>query len=516
MKWISILFLAILPSILLSGQNVDTYSKTFSYLGQASNTLNQIETSLYVDGRIILVVTAVNDSLGQFLNVVEVDSLGNALNITKISHSCRILYTLPDNSVIHDCDGNFVVVSNAVYLQENPSDGYLVKLNSNLDTLWTKTYDLPPQLAGCPSDTFVKNNFNAIKQCANGDYIIVGSYRLNCQSSSFSDRTYLLRVDKNGGVKWWKTYPNVSGAYDIELSDDDGFFVAAVFYSNSLSLVKLDSLGNILWQIPFNTQTHPSGPFEIESLDDSMMIVASGLWIDLIDYRSSFVLSKINYSSQQILFEKVFQLYYTYECYSVHQDVSLAITENQDIIIGGNAYVINPENTAGGFKGFIFKLDSDGDSIWTKYYSYGDFEDNGQFNDIQLMEDGGFLATGFSEPWGVSINASAWIVRTDSNGYAPGAYPTGIYKPEPIVSYLRIYPNPSKDVSWVDLDILPDNTSSGILSIFDMAGNLMKTEEYFPDTQGHKINTNELKPGLYLVSILLEDGRSYQTKLIVY
>jgi hypothetical protein len=515
MKRIAILYLMLLSALGVDGQAVFPYSNTFYYLGQPSNTLNQIESSLYVDGRIILVVTAVDTSLGQYLNIVEVDSSGNAISITTIPHTCRILYTLPNNSIIQDSDGNFVVASNAVFLEENPSDGYLIKLNSDLDTMWTKTYDLPPQLAGCPSDTFVSNYFYAIKQCANYDFIIAGSYSLNCHYGSIYDRTCLLRVNTDGNILWWKTYPDITGVYDIEISSDSGFFICGGDNIGPPFVAKLDSLGSILWEVPCNTQIYPSAPLEVEFLNDSIILVASALWVDLIHYNRNFVLSKININSQQKVFERVYHLYPSYDCYTIHQSVSLAITESKDIIVGGNALVVKPDSTDVSYKGFILKLDSDGDSIWTKYYNYGNFEDNCQFNDILIMDDGGFFAAGFHDPWGGSKNTGAWIVRTDSNGYAPGAYPTGIYKPDPTISQLKVFPNPTTDVSWLELDDIPTQARTGIIRLYDMKGNLTQTIKLIPGVSLYKIDLQTFKPGLYLVSILLEDGSAYQAKLVV-
>jgi hypothetical protein len=174
----------------------------------------------------------------------------------------------------------------------------------------------------------------------------------------------------------------------------------------------------------------------------------------------------------------------------------------------------------------LFKLDNNGDSVWVRYYQYGDFHDQCQFNDVLVMDDGGFLAVGFHFPW--TVNAGAWLVRTDSNGYAPGAYPTGIFKPEPMVSELKLYPNPSSGISWLELDAhsLPHSSrlrsaslnsggQASTLKLFNINGKLVQSTPLPPGTQVQEINTQNLPSGLYLVNLVFEDGKVFSGKLVV-
>lgn len=94
-------------------------------------------------------------------------------------------------SVQQTSDGGFIISGETYSFGAGATDVYLIRTNSNGDTLWTKTY------GGADGDYGY-----SVQQTGEGGFIIVG-YR--CSTISTVD-VYLLRTDSNGDTLWTRTY----------------------------------------------------------------------------------------------------------------------------------------------------------------------------------------------------------------------------------------------------------------------------------------------------------------------
>jgi hypothetical protein len=494
------------------GQTDTTFNQTFYYLGTPATTAHSTENILSIEGRKYLFMVNANSS-SQFQSVIEIDDNGQEINSLSIHRDGRLLIAFPANAAISNIEGDILFVYGDKTNGPNPFDGYLTKLTPDLDTLWTKTYDLPPTLAGCPADTFVGNYFTAIRQTPDGGYIIAGNYRLNCQPGTISDRACLLKVDTAGEVEWWQVYPGNNMIFDIEPTEDSGYvFLNA--NNNGLEVVITNQYGVVtggggLDNTYGHTQAH-----DLELINDSILAIAGHYVYDNTTFlgRQGLDFFLFNINTQSIISSHYYKPFSSIRSATIHQNLKLQPL-NDGFIIAATGFVVSPDSSQTRYKGVLFKLNNNGDSVWVKYYQYGDFGHECQFNDVLVMEDGGFLAVGYHFPG--TVNAGAWLVRTDSNGYAPGAYPTGIFKPEPMVSELKLYPNPTSGISWLELDVKHLPHSSSTLKLFNMAGVLVQTITLPPGTQVQEINTQNLPSGLYLVNLVFEDGKVFSGKLVV-
>jgi hypothetical protein len=254
---------------------------------------------------------------------------------------------------------------------------------------------------------------------------------------------------------------------------------------------------------------------DLKFLDDSIVIVAGQYIFDESigsNYPNALDLFKVNIYKQQVVWEQQYRIYQNFKSVELHQSFSLNIMNDKDIVICGTARVYNSDSATGGYKGFIFKLTNDGDSLWSHYYGYGGFRDDCQFNDVLLTDDGGFLAAGWHFPWDGSYNAGAWLVKTDSLGYAPGSYPTGIEKPPALVSSFNIYPNPATGHTWIALD---DTGQAASLNLLDLSGRIVSSHSIPRHSKEYQLDTTKLKSGIYLVSLIYESGQVVTTKLMV-
>ncbi len=135
-------------------------------------------------------------------------------------------------SVQQTIDGGYIVAGVYNYGSFN-SDVYLIKTDTNGDTLWTKTY------GGVTND-----EGNLVRQTSDSGYIIIGSTVVGSGHD-----VYLIKTDVNGDTVWTKTYGGTSdeaGSSVAQTIDGGYILVGGKFIGtvNSLYLIKTDSLGN--------------------------------------------------------------------------------------------------------------------------------------------------------------------------------------------------------------------------------------------------------------------------------
>ncbi len=236
-----------------------------------------------------------------------------------------------------------------------------------------------------------------VRQTSDGGYIITGS------TSSFGagkDDLWLLKVDSLGDVLWTRTY---GGKEDddgevVHQTPDDGYIVIGTTYSFGLEyftpwVLKTDSLGDTIW-----TRTYDG--------DGSM-----GIWIEPTKEGAYIItgrkdhdlwLLKIN-SLGEIIWER------TYDCEDCHW--SSCVKQTSD---GG--YIIIGEGGEGDLG--LVKTDSLGDILWTSSYG-GEGADRGIY--VEELDNGDYLVAGATEIEGFDF--CLWLVWAYATGYIYWDYP---------------------------------------------------------------------------------------------
>ncbi len=135
-------------------------------------------------------------------------------------------------------DGGYIVVGSYMYSNFS-KDVYLIKTNSNGDSLWTKKF------GGSRTDVG-----QSVKQTSDGGYIIAG------ETTSFKDTIgwdiYLIKTDVNGDTLWTKDLFDTasSNAYSIEIKSDGGYIIIGDNSGNpngAVYIVRTNSAGDTLW-----------------------------------------------------------------------------------------------------------------------------------------------------------------------------------------------------------------------------------------------------------------------------
>ncbi len=140
-------------------------------------------------------------------------------------------------------DGGYALFGQTYSYGEGEGDFYLIRLDSEGDTLWTKTYGGPQLESG-----------ESIALASDGGFFLAG------YTESFGagkKDVYVVRTDADGDTIWTRTYGGVEDdfGYAVVATNDGGFVVVGGSFNNPNSIdvdgdfmmQKADADGNHVW-----------------------------------------------------------------------------------------------------------------------------------------------------------------------------------------------------------------------------------------------------------------------------
>lgn len=293
-------------------------------------------------------------------------------------------------------DGGYIILALHWYPSGGNNDFWVIKLNSNSDIEWQKSYGLKD------GDREFEDNPFGIDQTIDGGYIIVGN--------SNRSKTWIVKLDAIGNIEWQKSgaYFSPGGLYDssIRQTRDGGYAltdnIGQTFGHFDFGLMKLNPDGSFAWRGVYgNSESQLLGSLQIT--DDGGFII-SGHTMDSGD-DPNFSIVRID-SLGSIVWQKQYASdnLKTYDTLPIIRN-----TPDGGFIVGGNIH-------AYGDSVWIIKLDSNGNIEWQKIYydiTYGCWEE--YIQDIKYTSDGNYIFTGRIGDY-FGRKTKIWIVKIDSEG----------------------------------------------------------------------------------------------------
>jgi len=271
-------------------------------------------------------------------------------------------------SVQQTLDGGYVVVGNTYSFGSGSGDIFLLKINANGDTLWSRTYG------------GVNNDYgHSVLETVDGAYIVAGT---TLSFGAGLEDFYLMKVDTLGNPIWTKTYggPGHDHGYCVQQTHDGGYVLVGMttsFGDFDVFLVKTDSAGDTLWTRTYGGSSYDAG-FSVQQTSDSGYVISG--------YTSSFGagMDDVYIIKTYVNGDTMWTRYYG----GLAVDWGYEIQETFDggFVVAGWTDSFGPSNDV-----YVIKTDMNGDTTWTAVY--GGLADNAGFS-AQQTTDGGYIIVG--------------------------------------------------------------------------------------------------------------------------
>ncbi len=443
-------------------------------------------------------------------------------------------------------DGGYILVGDTYSYGAGDKDIYLIKVKSNGDTLWTKTYggigeedgfsvqqttDSGYIILGTTSSYGVGGfNFWLVKTKPNGDtlwtktfggsewdwgysvqqtsdkgYILTG-YTESYGPAPYISNLWLIKTDSLGNTDWSKVYGGNSTDYGclVRETSDGGYIIIGDTYSfgagsRDIYLLKTNSIGDTLWTKTFGGSNSDGGKSVQQTYDDGYILTGytesygagdKDFWLIKTDSNGSMEWDKTFGGSNEERGESVCQT----------NDSGYIITGNTESYGNGNSDV------------YIVRTDINGDTLWTSTYGW-DNQDWGRC--IEQTDDGGYIIVGDTYTSLSTGEYDIYVIKLDSE--------TGVKSKNTKYTNtvnIKNYPNPFVSNTNIFLSIDKDYIIN--LSIYDIRGQKVKniinkhlsSGNYNFIWNGRNSSGNLMKPGVYFYKAIIGNG-SFSGKIIL-
>ncbi len=280
-------------------------------------------------------------------------------------------------------DGGYIIVGYTESFGAGNNDVCLIKVASDGDIEWIKTY-------GGKYD----DEGYSVKQTEDGGYIIVGQTRSfgagKLGGYLITTDVYLIKTDANGNIEWTKTYGGSKSdmGFSVEQTADGGYIIAGRTESfgvvgGAAYLIKTDANGNLIWD---KVYTDFVKAYSVKQTKDEGYIITGLRWGGNI-----YLLKTDPYGNAEWT-----------KTYGTGCGKSLELAKDGGYIIAGFT------ESLGVSRIYLLKTDADGNVKWEKTY------DRGIGHSVKQTKDGGYIIAG--ESYSSDRGKQVILIKTDANG----------------------------------------------------------------------------------------------------
>ena len=367
-------------------------------------------------------------------------------------------------------DGGYIMFGTTEsYGTNGTKDAWLIKLDSNFDTLWTKTYDL----GVITGDSSYDDNGISFTSIHNDKFILaINTCTAECNSADPRVYASYLVVDSLGNlIKHFSIKKGRKNKFQqINPTSDGGAIItgATSIIDSAVSWVPL--IGNMR---------------------------SEDIWVLKLDANADTVWSRIIGK------------------YAVY-DGGFSVFQRSDETYILSAYSQIGDTPQMDFDNYwLMKLNSSGDTLWVR--KYGGPENDDMYSVIS-SSDGGIIAVGWrdanSVQWEGDVPgpADVWVIKTDDEGLITSVEQSPIYFKDFILD--QNYPNPFNPSTTIRFSI--PHREHVTLKVFDVLGREAATlvdEELNPGEHSLVFDAKGLPSGVYFYR--LQAGNFVEQKKMV-
>jgi hypothetical protein len=344
----------------------------------------------------------------------------------------------------------------------------------------------------------------------------------------------LMQLDTLGNKLWERSFAAKSGLQHLQgnsiLSTKDGSFVVGgiafnnygIFPSYTSYVMLADSLGNKVHERYLKFENYGNYSMDLTELPNGNFLVVYGTTYKSFpasEHQSrKLIVSELDKNDLSTIWERDYL-----EGYLNDLNVSGLIPQNDSTYLISGTYHPDYYFYEGEYairKGYIFAINSQGDSLWYRdFSSQTDSSEENYLNDIAVTQDGGIVGTGRlftpKSPFTGGLANHVWLFKTDSIGCLYPGCDTVYIQPEPPKTFnYSVHPNPWP--SSTDLTIKIPGAVSGLASLYNSMGQLVLQQNLdFENGIARFSPSLGMAPGCYFLHLQDQNGRVYKEKLIL-
>ncbi len=287
--------------------------------------------------------------------------------------------------------------------------GEIVKVDSIGKVQWANDLLFATSPSAPPPKTWPFD----VQQTTDGGFVLVGY--ATAPASNYNP--WIAKLSSTGQLQWTHLFVDsnsyYSSANSVRQTADGGYLVGGVVtysitpsYSDSeITVFKLDSTGKLVWQ--HNYAAGEDAYLQSLALTSDGGAIVSGTIYTQASTNNYPIMLKLDSTGKAQFAQTILPT----------GDISdLNMEGAQQTTDGGYAFAgYYFQNTVYTERAWLVKTDSTGDVQWNKIYGPDVQYSNRYFYSFQQTSDGGFIAAGSTNQFNGN-NASAWLVKTDSNG----------------------------------------------------------------------------------------------------
>jgi hypothetical protein len=317
-------------------------------------------------------------------------------------------------SIFETPDGGYMIGGRTKSTPDGWQDLFLMKINGNGDSLWTKLFGTPG----------ISESYAGIHATDDGGYIIIG---LQPKPMPSWPDIWLVKTDGDGNQQWenWVGADTVSETPFCGIQSSDGGYVIvskddSLGWISNIVVYKTNSNGNQIWKKNYFSDSKVSEAWSIANTSDGGYVITGETQAFTTDLTYELFLFKINESGDSLWTrhygnptdERGYHVFET-------SDKGFLITGATNVAPGtGHLYLVKTDQDGllewtsemterTGYKTIetmdgnflltgrasqLVKIDQNGDTLWTKLFTdtiYGSLS-----FDVRQTSDGGFVSVG--------------------------------------------------------------------------------------------------------------------------
>jgi len=164
-------------------------------------------------------------------------------------------------------NGDLLIAGDTESFGAGDMDGWIIKVNSDGDSVWSKTY------GGTERDVVMD-----LEQTEDGGFILAGSTESFGHMNNYTD-AWLIKIDSDGDTVWTKTWGSEEmhdAALSVVQTSDGGYIFTGQLYISTfvedLWILKTDADGNMLWSKNYGGIFYSQGRCINKTSDGSLII----------------------------------------------------------------------------------------------------------------------------------------------------------------------------------------------------------------------------------------------------